>query len=464
MAGNLYIHVDGKNYGPLVPEEVSRWLRDGRLGAEDYVWAPEKGTWVRAKELEFLTPVLAENEASYHVRIGSDTVGPMDLNEVVRLISERRFNAMDFVWLEGERRWARAGEVSFLSPYFLKQIREQVEEARLEKELEELEGAGGEPEGREAVAIPAWRKEVRPDSARLDDRNYLKTLATMFLVNILIVVTVNFVEVPEPEEVRPTEVFESVARLVVDKSVEIPLEAATEPEEVISTTGTGTGAGGGPGGPGGGGGQGGEDYASVGVVGLITAMGADGTVADLMGAGGDLDVIAGNIAGLNTSGVGTVGRGAGPGFGPGGPGDGLGLGAGGGSLTGLAGLTKKVGKTRMRKARVNVRTPGITGAAATNSLRSSAVIANIVNQRKSGIEYIYKKYLKTNPTMEGKIVVRFTIAASGAVTAASKVSSTMGNPAMEQEVCTRIMTWKFPRIDAGDVTVVYPFVFFSAGA
>jgi len=176
-----------------------------------------------------------------------------------------------------------------------------------------------------------------------------------------------------------------------------------------------------------------------------------------------LDVIAGNIAGLNTSGVGTVGRGTGPGFGPGGPGDGLGLGGGGG-LTGLAGLTKKVGTTRMKKARVNVRTPGITGAAATNSLRSSAVIANIVNQRKSGIEYIYKKYLKTNPTMEGKIVVRFTIAASGAVTAASKVSSTMGNPAMEQEVCTRIMTWKFPRIDAGDVTVVYPFVFFSAGA
>ena len=463
MAGNLYIHVDGKNYGPLVPEEVSRWIRDGRLGAEDYVWAPEKGTWVRAKELEFLTPVLGENEANYHVRIGSDTVGPMDLNEVVRLINERRFNAMDFVWLESERRWARSGEVSFLSPYFLKQIREQVEEARLEKELEQLEGAGRGAEERESLAIPAWRKEVRRDLARVDDRNYLKTLATMFLVNILIVVTVNFVDVPEPEEVRPVEIAGTIAKLMMDKTVEIPLESLAEPEEVISTTGTGPGTSGGPGGPGGGGGQGGEDYASVGVVGLITAMGAEGTVADLMGAGGDLDMVAANIAGLSAGGVGTVGRGKGPGFGPGGPGDGLGLG-GGGRLTGLAGLTKKVGTTRMKKARVKVRTPGITGAAATSSLRSSAVIANIVNQRKSGIEYIYKKYLKTNPTMEGKIVVRFTIAASGAVTACSKVSSTMGNPAMEQEVCTRIMTWKFPPIDAGDVTVVYPFVFFSAGA
>jgi len=436
----------------------------GRLGAEDYVWAPEKGTWVRAKELEFLAPVVGENEASYHVRIGSDTVGPMDLNEVVRLINERRFNAMDFVWLEGERRWARAGEVSFLSPYFLKQIREQVEEARLEKEIEELEGAGRGAEERESVAIPAWRKEAPRDLARIDDRNYLKTLATMFLVNILIVVAVNFVEVPEAEEVRPVAIADTIAKLVVDKTVEIPPELLAQPDEVVPATGTGTDAGSGPGGaPGGGGGQGGEDYASVGVLSVITALGADGSVADLMGAGGDLDVIAANISGVNTGGVGTVGRGKGPGFGPGGPGDGLGFGVGSG-LVGLAGTTRKAGTTRMRKARVNVKTPGITGTAVANSLRSSAVIANIVNQRKSGIEYIYKKYLKTNPTMEGKIVVRFTIAASGAVTACSKVSSNMGNPAMEQEVCTRIMTWRFPKIDAGDVTVVYPFVFFSAGA
>lgn len=462
MAERLYIHVDGKNYGPLAPEEVTRWARDGRLTDDDYVWEPEQSQWVRAGELGFLNAALGKKDASYHVRIGADTVGPMDMDEVVRLINESRFNAMDFIWLDGERRWARAGEVSFLSPYFLKQIREQVEEARLEKELEELEEVGESGERRERAVMPAWRKEARRDLSRVDDRNYLKTLVTMFLASILIITTVSFVEVPEPEEIRPAEVLRRVAKLVVDRPIEVPLEALVESEDIISAPGTDTSAGGGGGGSEGGG-QGGEDYASVGVVGLITSMGADGSVADLMGAGSDLDIIAGNIAGLKTSGSGTVGRGTGGGFGPGGPG--LGLGAGGGTGLGLlAGTAKRVGRTEIKKGRVRVAPPGITGAAATNSLRSSAVIARIVNQRKAGIEYIYKKYLKTNPTMEGKIVVRFTIAASGAVRACSVVSSTMGNPAMEQEVCGRIMTWRFPPIDAGDVTVVYPFVFFSAGA
>ena len=459
MAGNLYIHVDGKNYGPLTQEEVARWARDGRLAGDDYVWAPDEGQWVRAGDVDFLAKTPGADGSSYHVRVGSDTIGPMDLDEVVRLINERRFNAMDFIWLESERRWARAGEVSFLSPYFLKQIREQVEEARLEKELEELEEIDRGGERRESPVMPAWRKEFRRDLARVDDRNYLKTLASMFLISILIITTVSFVEVPEPEEVRPAEVLSRVAKLVVDKPIEVPLEPLVEPEDIISASGAGTESGGG----GGGGGQGGEDYASVGVVGLITSMGSTGSVADLMGAGGDLDIIAGNIAGLKTGGSGTVGRGTGGGFGPGGPG--LGLGGGGGIGLGiLAGTTKKVGRTQVRKGRVRVSPPGITGAAATNSLRSSAVIARIVNQRKAGIEYIYKKYLKTNPSMEGKIVIRFTIAASGAVTACSVVSSSMGNPGMESEVCARIMTWRFPPIDAGAVTVVYPFVFFSAGA
>jgi TonB family protein len=459
MAGNLYIHVDGKNYGPLTPEEVTRWARDGRLGGEDYVWAPERNQWVRAGEVEFLTSLVSTQDSSFHVRVGNDTIGPMDLDEVIRLINERRFNAMDFIWVEEERRWARAGEVSFLSPYFLKQIREQVEEARIEKELEELEEIEKGADGGERSVVPAWRKEARRDLGRTDDRNYLKALAANFLISILIITTVSFVEVPEPEEVRPAEVLSRVAKLVVDKPVEVPMEPLVEPEDIISTATEGAGDGGGGGG--GGGGQGGEDYASVGVVGLITTIGSTGTVADLMGSGGDLDLIAGNIAGLKTGGSGTVGRGTGGGFGPGGPGLGLG---GGSGLAGLAGTTKTVGRTAVKKGRVRVSPPGITGAAATNSLRSSAVIARIVNQRKQGIEYIYKKYLKTNPTLEGKIVVRFTIAASGAVTACSVVSSNMGNPALDSEICARIMTWRFPPIDAGDVTVVYPFVFFSAGA
>ena len=454
MAGNIFVHVDGKNVGPLTADETQRLVQEGRVQAEHFVWTPERGQWVRAGDVDFLASAFGNGgDGTYYVRIGDDSIGPMDLAEVIRLIGERRFNAMDFIWLENERRWARAGEVPFLSPHFLKQIREQVEEARIEKELEEFDHVAG-GDGRESTFKPAWRVEAKRDLGRIDDRNYLKTLAAMFLINILIVTTVNLVEVPKPEEVKPADVLSRVAKLVVDKPAPIEVEPLVQPDEIISTAGEGTGGGGG------GGGQGGEDYASVGVVGLITAMGPDGSVADLMGAGGDLDVVASNIGGLKSGGSGTVGRGTGGGFGPGGPGLGGGIGGGMGGLMGL----KSAGTTKLKAGRVKVSPPGITGAASGNSLRSSAVIARIVNQRKQGIEYIYKKYLKTNPSLEGKVVVRFTIVASGDVSACSIVSSTMGNPSLESEIVARIMTWKFPPIDVGDVTVVYPFVFFAAGA
>ncbi|UCE28352.1 MAG: TonB family protein [Candidatus Coatesbacteria bacterium] len=107
---------------------------------------------------------------------------------------------------------------------------------------------------------------------------------------------------------------------------------------------------------------------------------------------------------------------------------------------------------------------GITGDAADESLRSSDVITSVVDGYKGDLESVYDKYLRTDPNLEGNLIVRFTVAASGDVTACSVVSSTLGNSFMEQEVCDRIITWRFPPVDEGDVTVAYPFVFFSAGA
>jgi TonB family protein len=120
--------------------------------------------------------------------------------------------------------------------------------------------------------------------------------------------------------------------------------------------------------------------------------------------------------------------------------------------------------TTPKAPRARFHPPGITGTACAHRLRSSGVISGVVKERKTGIEYIYKKHVKIDPTLEGRLVVRFAVAASGRVTACSVVSSTLGNAAVDQEVCDHIMTWHFPPIDAGDVTVVYPFVFFSAGA
>jgi len=145
MAGNLYVHVDGNSYGPMAAEDVKGWVREGRLSGDHYVWLPTRNQWVRAAEVDFLASAFAGDGTTFYVRIGDDTVGPLMLDDVVNLITERRFNAMDFIWLEAEKRWARAGEVPFLSAHFLKQIRDQVEEDRVEREL--AGEAGGPKKG-----------------------------------------------------------------------------------------------------------------------------------------------------------------------------------------------------------------------------------------------------------------------------------------------------------------------------
>ncbi|RLC44747.1 MAG: hypothetical protein DRH44_01295, partial [Candidatus Coatesbacteria bacterium] len=200
--------------------------------------------------------------------------------------------------------------------------------------------------------------------------------------------------------------------------------------------------------------------------GLITKVGPGGTVADMLGGGsGDIDSILGSLGGLKTSGLPTSGGGGG-GFGLGG---GLGLGGGRGGIddliSGLGGGGGGAENTIKLKKEGSVKITGpsgITGAGAGSGQRSSAIIRSVVEAHRSGIEYTYKKYLKRDPTLEGKIVVRFTISPSGQVSSVEIISSTMGLPAIEKDIINLIYNWRFPPIPEGDVTVIYPFIFFSS--
>jgi len=463
MDDNYYVHIEGKNYGPLSNDEIKKWATEGRFGPDNFVWSASLDEWVKTSQVPFLNDLLTAAKPaieSYYVRVGEDTIGPMNFDDVTALIEGRQFNAMDFIWLEEEKRWVRAGEVTFLSQYFLKQIRGQVSTSKVAQDIEEIREIDRKIGSDQSAITTSWRLTQDAMKGQDDDKKYLETLVFMFLLHVLVIVSVNFVEVPAPDE-ESGELLKRVTTLVTERPPEIP-EAE---EALIDTEIVGTGEGGEPGGDrgegsGSGGGLG-DDIASKGVIGLITKFGSGGNVADLLGSGSDLDLAISSIGGLSTNG-GEIGYGSGgaPGFG-----DGGGLGSGGGD--GLGGLTSSgppgTGK-KISDGRMKIQPPGITGSAKSNSLRSSAAIARIVNQRKSGIEYLYKKHLKNNPTMEGKIIVRFTIAANGSVTAASTVSSGLGNPTLEGEILSRIRTWRFPPIEAGsgDVTVVYPFVFFSA--
>jgi hypothetical protein len=93
--------------------------------------------------------------------------------------------------------------------------------------------------------------------------------------------------------------------------------------------------------------------------------------------------------------------------------------------------------------------------------RSKAAIMRVVMQNLASLRYAYNKRLREKPGLKGKITVKFAIPESGDVRSCEKVSSTVNDYDLEQEIIDKISLWKFERINKpGDVTeVVYPFVF-----
>lgn len=105
----------------------------------------------------------------------------------------------------------------------------------------------------------------------------------------------------------------------------------------------------------------------------------------------------------------------------------------------------------------------IEGAASSDTKRDFDAISAIVSSHKTSIRMSYEKYLKRDPTLAGKITIRFTIAASGSVTMVTIIENSTGNSDLEDEITRKIRMWRFEPIPEGDVTVTYPFVFSSAG-
>ena len=90
-------------------------------------------------------------------------------------------------------------------------------------------------------------------------------------------------------------------------------------------------------------------------------------------------------------------------------------------------------------------------------------IAKVVRAHVSAIRYCYEKSLLDDPSLEGKILLNWTIANSGRVAKSGIRSSTVRNSGVHRCLVGEVKNWKFPRPrDGGLVLVSYPFVFNNA--
>ncbi len=169
----------------------------------------------------------------------------------------------------------------------------------------------------------------------------------------------------------------------------------------------------------------GEAY-GVGGLGLVgTGSGGGGTGEGTIGLGN----------------LGTIGKGGG-----GGNGSGYGRGAGG------------LGGRRARAPDV------IPGQANVRGSLDKEIIRRIIRRHINEVKYCYEQELTKKPDLGGRIMVQFTIAASGQVIASVLQNSTMANARVENCTVQAVRRWEFPKpLGGGIVIVSYPFVLTPAG-
>ena len=89
-----------------------------------------------------------------------------------------------------------------------------------------------------------------------------------------------------------------------------------------------------------------------------------------------------------------------------------------------------------------------------------SLIDAVVKRNMSQIKYCYQRELSKNPSLAGKVTVKFTIAGDGSVSSAITKASTLGNPSVESCINGRFLRMGFPEPKGNGLVIVsYPFLF-----
>jgi TonB family protein len=102
-----------------------------------------------------------------------------------------------------------------------------------------------------------------------------------------------------------------------------------------------------------------------------------------------------------------------------------------------------------------------TGASGKGA-RSREEIEIVFDRNKAAIYALYNRALRDNPTLQGKVVVELTIAASGEVTACRIVTSELNDQELEKKLVARIRMFHFDPKDVESITTTKPIDFFPA--
>jgi TonB family protein len=189
------------------------------------------------------------------------------------------------------------------------------------------------------------------------------------------------------------------------------------------------------------------------VIGSVS--GGGGAFEDVLGGSSGVGDVASALAGASGVGVATSEA-----LAAGGPrGASAGSAAGIGDLGTTGGGNVSLGEKAAATVRggVSMQTPEVESADVDREK-----LAGFVRARKSAIQACYERELKRNPSLKGRVVVRFTITPQGTTSDVDIEENTLGDDAVASCIRTVIRGWRFPFKPDSDVPVAYPFVFAPA--
>lgn len=128
--------------------------------------------------------------------------------------------------------------------------------------------------------------------------------------------------------------------------------------------------------------------------------------------------------------------------------------------TGIAGRNT----TRVASPVAGIGNPGGASRSGTSgkASRSREEIELVFDKNKGAIFALYNRALRKDPSLEGKLVLRLTIAPNGQVTMCEVVSSELDDEELERKLVQRVKLFRFEARDVEAITTTKPIDFFPA--
>jgi TonB family protein len=141
------------------------------------------------------------------------------------------------------------------------------------------------------------------------------------------------------------------------------------------------------------------------------------------------------------------------------------LGAGNGGNSSIDEILKKDAASEpavklVKKSKIDVAPiEKVTGSQEAVGARNEQSLYKVLSQNIGRLQYIYEKFLKTNPDIRGKVEVEVTINPDGSIANVAILSSEIPIPDFQRQLVDAIRRWKYEAIAQGQMKVVYPIVF-----